>query len=94
LCYFKALQSGHVNVVVPIDKSSTVLAMLFAMMFLGEPVTLLKTVSMAAIGVGTYMMIQKQEEAEKAAANYKLYHEPDITNREAVYSCDLGFNFF
>ena len=36
LCYFHALQKGDVNKVVPIDKSSTVLTMLLAMIFLGE----------------------------------------------------------
>ena len=36
LCYFKALQFGDVNKVVPIDKSSTVLTMLLAFLLLGE----------------------------------------------------------
>ena len=39
LCYFKALQIGDVNKVVPIDKSSTVLTMLLAFIFLGESLT-------------------------------------------------------
>lgn len=34
LCYFKALQLGDVNKVVPIDKSSTVLTILLAAIFL------------------------------------------------------------
>ncbi len=37
LCYFRALQLGDVNKVVPIDKSSTVLTILLAFFFLGEP---------------------------------------------------------
>ena len=36
LCYFKALQIGDINKVVPIDKSSTVLTMLLAFLLLGE----------------------------------------------------------
>ena len=36
LCYFKALQLGDVNKVTPIDKSSTVLTMILAFIFLGE----------------------------------------------------------
>ena len=40
LCYFKALQLGDVNKVAPVDKSSTVLTVLLAFLFLGEPVTL------------------------------------------------------
>ena len=35
LCYFRALQLGNVNKVVPIDKSSTVLTILLALVFLG-----------------------------------------------------------
>ena len=42
LCYFKALQLGDVNKVVPIDKSSTILTIILAFIFLGEPITLVK----------------------------------------------------
>ena len=42
LCYFKALQLGYVNKVVPIDKSSTILTMILAFIFLKEEMTLLK----------------------------------------------------
>ncbi|KEQ21829.1 multidrug DMT transporter permease [Paenibacillus tyrfis] len=65
--YFRALQLGNVNVVVPIDKSSTVLTMLFAIAILGESVTLLKMISMAVIGIGTYLMIQKQDVEQSAS---------------------------
>lgn len=61
LCYFKALQIGDVNKVTPIDKSSTILTMLLAFMFLGEGFTMIKVVAMILIGLGTYMMIQKKE---------------------------------
>ncbi|MGG4396367.1 EamA family transporter [Paenibacillus thiaminolyticus] len=69
--YFRALQLGNVNVVVPIDKSSTVITMLFAIIMLGEPVTILKLISMAMIGIGTYMMIQKQDVEQSAARSRK-----------------------
>ena len=59
LCYFKALQLGDVNRVTPIDKSSTVLSMLLAFLFLGESITVLKLISMAAILTGTLLMIVK-----------------------------------
>ena len=36
LCYFKALSTGDVNKVVPIDKSSTILTILLAIVFFGE----------------------------------------------------------
>lgn len=60
LCYFRALQLGDVNKVAPIDKSSTVLTMLLAFVFLGEGITWLKCVCMVLIGTGTYMMIEKK----------------------------------
>ena len=46
LCYFRALQMGDVNKVTPIDKSSTVLTMLLAFLFLGESLTWLKAAAM------------------------------------------------
>ena len=65
LCYFKALQLGNVNKVTPIDKSSTILTMLLAFIFLREELTWLKFVAMVLLGVGTYMMIQKKETEDK-----------------------------
>ena len=62
LCYFKALQIGDVNKVVPIDKSSTVLTMLLAFIFLGESLTGVKAAAMACIGGGTYLMIERREQ--------------------------------
>ncbi len=63
LCYFKALQLGNVNKVTPIDKSSTILTMILAFIFLGESLTVIKAIAILLIGVGTYLMIQKKEEA-------------------------------
>lgn len=65
LCYFKALQLGDVNKVTPIDKSSTVLTMILAFIFLGEKLTWIKFFGMCAIGIGTYMMITKKEKKLK-----------------------------
>jgi len=65
LCYFKALQMGDVNKVVPIDKSSTILTIVLAFIFLGEPITLVKGIAVVLIGVGTFMMIQKKETADE-----------------------------
>ena len=61
LCYFRALQLGDVNKVVPIDKSSTVLTILLALIFLGEGITWLKGIAVILIGVGTILMIEKKE---------------------------------
>ncbi|MFT3983343.1 MAG: EamA family transporter [Lachnospiraceae bacterium] len=60
LCYFKALYLGDVNRVTPIDKSGTVLTMLLAVLFLGEPITWLKGICMLLITAGTYLMIAKK----------------------------------
>lgn len=61
LFYFRALQLGNVNKVAPIDKSSTVLTMVLAFLILGEELSPLKIVCMALIGVGTLLMIRRQE---------------------------------
>lgn len=60
LCYFKALQNGDVNKVVPIDKSSTVLTILLSFIFLHENVTPLKFICLTAIACGTLLMIEKK----------------------------------
>ena len=60
LCYFRALQLGDVNKVVPIDKSSTVLTILLALIFLGEPISWLKGIAIILIGAGTFLMIEKK----------------------------------
>ena len=61
LCYFHALKFGDVNKVAPIDKSSTILTMLLAFLFLHEEITWLKAVCIILIGAGTYMMLEKRE---------------------------------
>ena len=61
LCYFKALQLGDVNKVVPIDKSSTVLTILLAAILLGEGITLYSGLGIVLIAVGTFLMIEKKD---------------------------------
>ena len=61
LCYFRALQLGDVNKVVPIDKSSTVLTILLAAIFLQEGVSLTKGIGVVLIAVGTFLMIEKKQ---------------------------------
>ncbi len=65
LCYFRALQFGDINKVVPIDKSSTILTLLLAFIVLGEPITWLKSVCVVLIAAGTYMMIERKKNDEK-----------------------------
>lgn len=71
LCYFKALQLGDVNKVVPIDKSSTVFTIILAILFLHEPFTLQKVFAILAIGIGTLLMITKtnQDKGKESKKN-------------------------
>ena len=71
LCYFKALQIGDINKVVPIDKSSTVLTILLAFFLLGEPIGLFQGIGVVLIGVGTFLMIEKKQQEAPSAASGK-----------------------
>lgn len=75
LCYFKALQIGDINKVVPIDKSSTVLTILLALIFLGEGVSLPKAVAVVVIAAGIFLMIEKKdvEETKSGKGGWFLY---------------------
>lgn len=66
LCYFRALQVGDVNKVVPVDKSSTVLAMLLALIFLHEEISLPKLIGLVAVACGIFLMIEKKESGTRA----------------------------
>lgn len=69
LCYFHALQKGDINKVVPIDKSSTILTILLALIFLGEGLSYGKTLSVVLIGAGTMLMIIKKETENKQSGS-------------------------
>lgn len=60
ICYFRALQLGDVNKVAPIDKSSTVLTMVLAFLFLNEAFSANMLIGMVLILAGTMLMIQKK----------------------------------
>lgn len=74
LCYFRALQLGDINKVTPIDKSSTILTMLLAFIFLGESVTWLKVLAIVLLGAGTYLMIQKKPGTAEVKGRAWLYY--------------------
>ena len=62
ICYFKALSIGDVNKVVPVDKMSTVLAVLIAIVLFGETGNLaVKLVGTAVITLGTFLIIEKKQ---------------------------------
>lgn len=75
LCYFKALQIGDINKVVPIDKSSTVLTILLALIFLQEGISLPKAVAVAVIAAGIFLMIEKKDvqETKSGRGGWFLY---------------------
>lgn len=66
LCYFRALSKGDINKVVPIDKSSTVLTIILAVIFLGEKVTVYKTLGVVFMAIGTLLMIEKKDTEKKS----------------------------
>ena len=64
ICYFKALSMADVNKVVPIDKSSTILTVLLAIILFGETHNLtVKLIGTLMIGIGVFMMIEKKDVA-------------------------------
>ena len=74
LCYFKALQLGDVNKVVPIDKSSTVLTIILAAIFLQEGVSLPKGIGVVLIAVGTFLMIEKKQSSGETKSAAWLWY--------------------
>ncbi|MDB6059888.1 MAG: rane protein, partial [Verrucomicrobiales bacterium] len=56
LCYFRALQLGPASKVAPIDKLSVVFVLVFAAMFLREPVTWTQCVGGALILIGAVIL--------------------------------------
>ena len=75
LCYFKALQIGDINKVVPIDKSSTILTIILALIFLGEGLSLSKAAAVAVIAAGIFLMIEKKvvEKKDVGRGGWFLY---------------------
>lgn len=66
ICYFKALSMGDVNKVVPIDKSSTVLSVLLAIICFQETEHLLvKLFCTAVLSIGIFLMIEKKQMEKK-----------------------------
>jgi transporter family protein len=66
ICYFKALSVGDINKVVPIDKSSTILTVLLAIICFGETTNLLmKLIATAVLGVGIFLMVEKKQSEQK-----------------------------
>ena len=75
ICYFKALSMGDINKVVPIDKSSTILTVLLAIICFGETSNLvMKLIATAVLGIGIFLMVEKKKSEEKASGKaWMLY---------------------
>ncbi len=71
ICYFKALSIGDVNKVVPIDKSSTILTVLFAIILFQETNHLkIKLLGTFFLAVGIFLMIENKQ-SKKISKNNK-----------------------
>ena len=67
ICYFRALSIGDINKVVPIDKSSTVLTVLLAIICFGETSNLVvKLIATAILAAGIFLMVEKKQSAQKS----------------------------
>lgn len=71
LCYFRALKTGDINKVVPIDKSSTVLTILLAFIFLHESISATKLIAVVLIAAGTFLMIEKKSDTGSKSSEKK-----------------------
>lgn len=87
LCYFKALQIGDVNKVTPVDKSSTILTMILAFIFLREEITLWKFVCMVTIGAGTYLMIDRKKVIKTTQENKTSQETIQEAGAASLHSC-------
>jgi len=66
ICYFRALSMGDVNKVVPIDKSSTVMSILLAIICFGETEHLpVKLIGTAILAAGIFLMVEKQQQKSR-----------------------------
>ena len=66
ICYLKALSMGDINKVVPIDKSSTILTVLLAIICFGETTKLaVKLIATAILALGIFLMVEKKEDAKQ-----------------------------
>lgn len=74
LCYFRALHLADVNQVAPVDKSSIILTVGFAIVLLGETTNLaMRLVGITIIGVGTYLMIDRSRVSAPGAGRGKSW---------------------
>ena len=90
LCYFKALQLGDVNKVTPIDKSSTILTIILAFLFLGEKPSIWMGFGIVLLAAGTYLMIQKRESKHSDAKSKSWFFYAVLSAVFAALTSILG----
>ncbi len=90
LCCYKALQIGDVNKVTPVDKSSSVLVIILAAVFLGESLTLLQAAGVVLIAAGTFLMIAKKETAEPQKSSRGWFFYASLSAVFAALTSILG----
>ena len=75
ICYFKALSMGDINKVVPIDKSSTILTVLLAIICFGETSNLVfKLIATAILALGILLMVEKKKtEGQVKGRSWMIY---------------------
>lgn len=67
ICYFKALSMGDINKVVPIDKSSTILTVILAIICFDETSNLIiKLIATSILAVGIFLMVEKKQTEQKS----------------------------
>lgn len=75
ICYFKALSMGDINKVVPIDKSSTILTVLLAVICFDETLNLaLKLVATAILAVGIFLMVEKKSTEQREVGKSWIFY--------------------
>lgn len=72
LCYFKALSIGNLSKVVAVDKSSTFLTILLALIFFREPFHWLTGLGIAVMIAGTALVLEKGD-AKKGERGWLFY---------------------
>ena len=75
ICYFKALSMGDINKVVPIDKSSTIITVILAIILFNESNNILaRLISTALLAIGIFMMVERREGERKVSKNSWLIY--------------------
>ena len=75
ICYFKALSMGEINKVVPIDKSSTILTVLLAIICFGETSHLaIKLIATAILAIGIFLMVEKKQREQKTERRVWIFY--------------------